>query len=346
MRNQAREGRASGAARSTLLWVFIVLGTLLVAGALTATSLGERIGLNFSPAPAAATSARAPGSTSVRQDSAAPFDFEALSRVVGVLSEAERARVVGDKAAFGQLAQREAARRALLRAAKSAGLENRPEVAFLMRRNAEQVLVDTFVQLNAGAALSDGFPSDDQVREFYQGNQERYRVEERIPVWQIFYSVSEDADKPALGEIEKRARATAKALKTRKLTFARAASEQSEHEASRLNGGFMGNLKVSELIPEIKSVVLEAKPGEIAGPVRSAAGLHLIKRGERIEAETLPLAQVTPQIRTALRRAAENQARQAVVNQALEQFGVAVSDAELERWRQALGKPEQRTATP
>ncbi len=336
-RNQTAAAHVSGAARSTLLWVFIAIGALLVAGALTATSLGDRIGLKFSPAPSAA--AKSNGAQAKGRGSAVtePFGIDDLRSVVAVLSEAERARVIGDKAAFAQLVQREAARRSLIRAAQSAGLDSRPEIALLMQRNSEQVLVDSFVQLKAGAALSAEFPSDAQVKAFYENNPERFRLDERIPVWQIFLSAPKDGDPAAVTEIEKQAKATAKALKSGTLTFAEAAAQNSDHEPSRLNGGFMGNLRISELIPEIKAVAVEAKPGEISGPVRSAAGFHLIKRGERIEARTLPLERVAPQIRASMRQAAETRARQRVVTQAQQQFGVTLSEAELERWRQTLG---------
>ncbi|NIN81849.1 MAG: peptidylprolyl isomerase, partial [Pseudomonas stutzeri] len=62
--------------------------------------------------------------------------------------------------------------------------------------------------------------------------------------------------------------------------------------------------RISELIPEIKDVVVATEPGDISGPVRSAAGFHLLKRGERIESQILPLDKVAPQVRAALRQSA------------------------------------------
>lgn len=330
----------SGAARGNLLWIFIVLGAVLVVGAMTATSLGDRIGLKFPTSPAVAANSNETGASIAKATGSASFGIDDLRKVVNVLNEAERARVIGDKAAFAQLVQREAARRSIVSAARKAGLEQRPEVAFLMHRNSEQVLVDTYVQLNTSAALSAEFPNDAQVREFYENNPAQYRLEERIPVWQIFVSAPEGADAAARAEIEKRAKSTAKALKSGKSTFAEAAARSSDHAPSRFNGGFMGNLRIAELIPEVKAVVLAAKPGEIVGPVSSASGFHLLKRGEHIEAETLPLDQVAQQIRATLRRAAENRARQLLVSRAQEQFGVAVSEADLEDWRKALSQGE------
>ena len=327
---------ATGAARSSLMWVFIVVGALLVAGALTAPSLSDRLGLQFSsasqaPAKAVVDRAGGPGGAASR-----PLDVEDLRRVVALLSESERAKLTGDQAAFAQLVQREAARHALIRAARNAGLEQRSEVVLMMQRNSEQVLVDTFLKLGAGAAVSGDFPSDAEVKAFYQSNRDRYRLEERIPVWQVFLSAPENADTVAMSEAEKLANATAKALRSGKLSFAEAAARHSDHQASAVNGGFMGNLRVSELIPEIKDVVVAAEPGDISGPIRSAAGFHLLKRGERIEAHTLPLEKVAPQIRASLRQTAEANARQQLALQAQRQFGVALSQEELERWRQAL----------
>ncbi len=313
------------------MWTFIVVGALLVTGALTAPSLGSRIGLKFPSASSAAAKAADDGAEANR-----PLGFEDLRRVVALLSESERAQLTGDKTAFAQLVQREATRHALIRAARNAGLEQRPEIALMMQRNSEQVLVDTFLKLGAGAAVSADFPSHAQIEAFYQSNQERYRLEERIPVWQIFLSAPESAEPAVVGEAEKLAKATAKAMQSGKLSFTEAAARHSDHQTSAINGGFMGNLRISELIPEIKDVVVAAKPGDILGPVRSPAGFHLLKRGERIEAQTLALDKVAPQIRASLRQAAEASARQQLALKAQQQFGITLSEAELERWRQAL----------
>ena len=52
-----------------------------------------------------------------------------------------------------------------------------------------------------------------------------------------------------------------------------------EQQASKIDGvvaGDLGDTDISELTPEFKTVVAPLKVGEIGGPVRTKAGLHLV----------------------------------------------------------------------
>jgi parvulin-like peptidyl-prolyl isomerase len=337
-----------GAAQRLTLWLFILLGVVLLAAALSATSIRDLIGSNAASAsppeatpirtaaPAASADVK-PAEVNVEQDStAAAFGIDQLRAVFSVLGDKERARVLEDEAAFTDLVRKEQARWAILQAARSAGLESSPQVEYLMQRSAEQVLVDAYVKLNVGAAVPAAFPSEEQIRQFYEQNRSSYRIEARIPVWQIFLPVPESAGPGQTSDIERRAKDLAASLRAGKLEFGNAAAEHSAHNASRLNGGFMGNLKVDELIPEVKSAVVEAQVGKILDPVRSPSGFHILKRGERIEAQQLELDEVRERIRTTLRQAAETRARQVLVSRARENAGGDPGDEQLKSWRAAL----------
>jgi hypothetical protein len=239
--------------------------------------------------------------------------------VVGVLGAEERARVLADEAAFAQLVGREGTRRSVIRAARKAGLGSNPQVEVLMRRSADQVLFDTYVRLKAGSVVKADFPTDAQVRDFYEKNKAQFQIDARIPVWQIFLSIPKDAEQAKIAETEHAANNLVKSLREGKLTFAEAADEHSDNEASRLNGGLMGNLKVSELIPEVKSTVLALKPGEIS-------------------------EQVYDGIRKSLRQAAATRARQMVVSQAQAAFEDAPSGEDIEKWRETLVEAHNKPA--
>jgi peptidylprolyl isomerase len=332
-----------------MLWLVIILGALLVGGALTMPQVRELLVAKTTPAGTAVPvalggSPEGPGKADSSAVEDAPFGYEDVAEVVGVLGAEERARVLADEAAFAQLVGREGTRRSVIRAARKAGLGSNPQVEVLMRRSADQVLFDTYVRLKAGSVVKADFPTDAQVRDFYEKNKAQFQIDARIPVWQIFLSIPKEADEAKIAETERAANDLVKSLRAGKLTFAQAADEHSDNEASRLNGGLMGNLKVSELIPEVKSTVLALKPGEISAPVRSQAGIHIMKRGERIEAKALPLEQVYDGIRKSLRQAAATRARQMVVSQAQAAFEDAPSGEDIEKWRETLVETHNKPA--
>ena len=341
--------RVSGAMRSMTLWLAIILGALLVGGALTMSPLREFLVAKTTPtgtpvpvAEALSAAAATPGKAGSSAVVDAPFGYDDLAEVISVLGAGERARVLADKAAFAKLVQGERARRSVIRVARTAGLGSNPQVEILMRRSADQVLFDTYVRLKVESAVKADFPSDAQIREFYEKNKAQFQIDARIPVWQIFLSLPKDADPAKIAETKRVADNLVKSLRSGKLTFAEAADEHSDHEASRLNGGLMGNLKVPELIPEVKSVVLALKPGEISAPVRSQGGVHIVKRGERIEAKALPIEQVYDGIRKSLRQAAGARARQMVVSQAQAAYEDAPSVDDIEAWRAALAEGKEK----
>jgi len=125
-------------------------------------------------------------------------------------------------------------------------------------------------------------------------------------------------------------------IKKGKVDFSNVAISQSEHEQSKALGGYMGLLKTSDLLPEIKEPVLKLKEGEISKPIESESGIHIIKRGIILKAEPLKLAQVEQQIRQLLIKQANAQLRNAIFTQARKEYPQDISDKKLEEWRLRL----------
>ncbi|HLO83398.1 MAG TPA: peptidylprolyl isomerase [Nostocaceae cyanobacterium] len=67
------------------------------------------------------------------------------------------------------------------------------------------------------------------------------------------------------------------ALKEEKATFCALALEHSKGKNSRENGGFVGIRFWSELAPEIAQALVNAKEGEIVGPVQTKLGYHILR---------------------------------------------------------------------
>lgn len=331
--------RCGGAAQSLTLWLFIILGIVLLAAAFSATSIRDLIENRADKPREVDPQSAAAAPVNVAMPTAPPkFGLDQLRDVISVLGEDERERVLNDEAAFANLVRNERARWSVIQAARESGLDTSPKVAYLMERSADQVLADTYVKLNIGAAVPASFPSGEQIRQFYEQNRDRYRVEARIPVWQIFLPIPASADQAQVSETERRAKDLVSLLRSGTLEFAKAAAEHSAHQASRMNGGFMGYLQIGELIPEVKAAVTEAPVGQVLDPVRSPSGLHILKRGEQIDATQLSLDQVRDRIRASLRKAAETKAQQLVVARAREKSGDEPGEEQLKAWRAELAK--------
>ena len=114
------------------------------------------------------------------------------------------------------------------------------------------------------------------------------------------------------------------------------AKAHSAHEASRLNDGYMGVIKVAELLPAVAEVAAGLEIDGVSDPVSTDSGLHIIKRGQTIAAEMLPFDAVKDRVRTRLRRDAALKIRRAAVEKIVEQYPIEAPDADLETWRSQL----------
>jgi parvulin-like peptidyl-prolyl isomerase len=264
------------------------------------------------------------------------IDLDYVSLLVANMNQQERLKVLGDAALFKQVIENEANNRSAVSAASFNKVEQDRNVEFLMRRGAENILREAYLNRLVVSKLPKDFPSDEQVKEYFEANKGQFVVPERIHVWQIFFKKSEKADAKEIAALKKKANKIISDIKEGKADYSNTAISQSEHEQSRNVGGYMGLLKTSELLPEMKQPILKLKEGELSKPVESKSGIHILKRGKILKAETLQLPQVEPQIRQLLVNQANTQLRNAIFVQARKEYPQDISDKNLEEWRLRL----------
>ena len=85
--------------------------------------------------------------------------------------------------------------------------------------------------------------------------------------------------------------------------FADVAKENST-DGSAANGGDLGWFGLGQMVPEFEAAVKGMKPGEVAGPVKTQFGYHLILLQETRESAPPALDTVRPEIENQLRQAA------------------------------------------
>ena len=232
------------------------------------------------------------------------LNFDLVASLVRSMDKAQRDAVLADQQVFNNLISQESLRLSLLAAAKASNFASNEDIKFLLNRQADNFLVTSYVNNRLQAAgVPDGFPTDEQVQQFYDQNKQSFQLGERLPVWQIFWAVPENASKTDEARILKQASKVSAELHKGKLSFAEAASRYSEHRASSLNGGFMGILQTADLKPDVKKQILSLKEGVVSKPVRGENGIHVFSRGALLPARVLSLEQVRPQVTRLLMQA-------------------------------------------
>jgi peptidyl-prolyl cis-trans isomerase C len=183
----------------------------------------------------------------------------------------------------------------LAREAKRRGYDRDPEVV----RHQQQRLVDKMVADELDRALKPEDIPEAELRRFYQDNQDRFTRPEAVRVSQILLPDAETAAKVA---------AAARALAPRDdRGFRRLVSAHSVDEDSKQRGGDLTFLERQPAGGDTgghrpPAAVIEAAfgltEGQIAGPVQSDRGFHVLRLTQRRPAALRPFEEVVAEVRT------------------------------------------------
>lgn len=266
-----------------------------------------------------------------------PLSVDTVKMLLANLNQNQRALLLGDQERFKQFVEQELRNKSVFAAAIANNLHKDPNTVFLMQRGAETVMRETYLNRLLNSKIPADFPSDEQVKEYYEKNKQQFVIGERVHVWQVFFS-SKDKDEKAVKEIQSKADDIAKRLASGKVAFEKAVEVHSEHEQSRNNAGYMGLLKVSDLKPDVRDVIVDLKPGKVSKAVKSDTGIHIFKRGDKVAQQDVELEQVNAQIRNLLLKQARTQLLNAIFQQAEESYPRGMSDEQIEKWRVELSQ--------
>jgi peptidyl-prolyl cis-trans isomerase C len=138
--------------------------------------------------------------------------------------------------------------------------------------------------------------SDEEVASFYAEHPEMFKNDAQVHARHIIFAAGEDADAGTV------AAAGAKAEKARERAlagedFAELAREVSEGPSAS-TGGDLGFFTREQMMPAFADAAFALEPGQISGVVRSPFGFHVIKVEEKRPAGTLPLDEVSDDLRS------------------------------------------------
>lgn len=263
---------------------------------------------------------------------------DVIAQLISVITPDQKKGLLNDTAAFKNFVKQEASNLSLLQAANANNLQADPQTQLLIERATDNVLREIYLTKLINSKIPADYPNDQQVQEYFDKNKANLKVEESLAVWQIFLPVTEGMDDNTRASVAKEADSVAAEVKSGKIDFSAAAFKYSKHDASRLNGGFMGLIKVSELLPEIRKALDEMKSSEVSLAIKSAMGYHILKKGDVISSQELTLEQIRNEVKNLMLNQARIQLRNAINEEAAKQYPVTLDDATVEQWRQALLK--------
>ena len=210
-----------------------------------------------------------------------------------------RRQLATDPPALERLVRSELMRKAVLHEAKQKGWDKRQELQPLIERARDQVIVSSFVA-NV-AKPSDGYPSEEEIKQFYESNKAQLVAPAQFQLAQIFVPAAEGIDKAKADEAKKKIGELSAKLSKSGADFAKLAKENSAHKESAEKGGELGWVSEEQMVPEIRRAVSGMAKGEVSQPIKSQAGWHLIKLVDKKPASTRPLSDIRPNLVIAMR---------------------------------------------
>jgi peptidyl-prolyl cis-trans isomerase SurA len=119
-----------------------------------------------------------------------------------------------------------------------------------------------------------------ELRDFYQKNIDRYRVNESFRLSQILFLIPKEATPDQMREVRKRCQKVLERTRGGE-DFGEMALLYSEDPGSRKDRGDIGYFKRGELLPALEREELRLQVGEVSGVVRTEFGFHIVKLLDR-----------------------------------------------------------------
>src|SRR5665213_879190 len=223
-----------------------------------------------------------------------------------------------------QLVRSAIGRKIVIDEAQKQSWDQKPEIAAQIARARDEIVLTTY--LRSVAAPPASYPSDDDIRQVYDTNRDRFATPRQYHIAQIYIAEPASATKDALAALEKKARDLAKKAKSKGADFADLAASNSDDAASAKKGGDLGWLPETQILPEIVTAIKAKGDKGITDPVHVAGGWHILSVLGTKPPEAKPLDQVRDQIAAALRDTKINQNGQAYVEKLLTDRHLTVNE--------------------
>ncbi len=137
--------------------------------------------------------------------------------------------------------------------------------------------------------------SEAEARQYYNNQVRDVRATGSFEGAHILIRIGADVRAAEAAKTRKRAEAILSRIKSG-TDFAQVAREESDDKATAPYGGSLGVQRPGEIPNVLSRAFLDLEEGEIAGPIRSAAGFHIIRLNDRQALGVQPFAEVKDRI--------------------------------------------------
>jgi peptidylprolyl isomerase len=227
-------------------------------------------------------------------------------------------RLTTDPAAMKDFLRNLLLQRSLLRQAAAEKWDQRPDVATLLQRAHDQIVLQSY--LAAHASLPAAYPSDAEVQTAYDQNKGRFMQPRSYHLTQLF--LPHAAASPEDGR--RKLASLRAALQHGKLSFEAAAKQ-----VAGLQPLDMGWLGEPQLLPAVKEAVAGLPEGAISDPLCMDNGCHLIRLVATRPAGPAPLPSVRDSLVRALRQQKQAAGENAYASGLLAKQPVAINEIQL-----------------
>jgi len=173
----------------------------------------------------------------------------------------------------------------------------------------QQQAINKFVQSDL---VDQSRYSEKELRAYFNDHPEEFRRPETIGLWHITLKVKPNAPESDWLEKKKLADDIVSRAKNGE-DFSVLASEYSEDDY-RVKGGWIGYMHKGRLLPKLEKKAFELKKNEIAEPVRTLQGYHVIKAGERKQAGNISFKEASAGLKQRLEKARFEKLRLELLN--------------------------------
>ena len=153
---------------------------------------------------------------------------------------------------------------------------------------------DVLAQLAMREILKDATVSEEEIKAFYDANQQQFKKGDTVNAKHI------------LVDSEEKCNEILASITSGEKTFEDAAKEFSTCPSGQ-KGGDLGEFGKGQMVPEFEAAAFAAEIGQVVGPVKTQFGCHLIKVEAKKEAQVAPFEEVKEHIRRNLSQQKQNQ---------------------------------------
>ncbi len=274
--------------------------------------------------------ARADTSPVIAKGGSVELSESDVRTAVASLPASSRQVIHSSLPALEQLLRSEIAQRAILADVRARGFDHDPKTVDELGALEREALVRLWIA--SQASVPTGYPSQSEVQAAYDTARAAAPAEYHIA--QIFIRAPDGGDPTALTAALHKAGDIASRM--HKDDFAQLAREQSEDTQSAPKGGDVGFIPGERMVPDVYKLVRSMSPGQVAGPVKTAQGLHFVKLIEKRPIALPSLAQVHDRLVADLRARRAQELAQAYVNQYTAKLGISINEIELAKLQASL----------